>query len=81
MGRLEGLSFGVQCPISPDGERLLRSFGILAKFDNEFVSIAQAAENGEFALWVGSGISRQAPDLGKLIERAFEYLRQKTIDG
>jgi hypothetical protein len=53
---------------------------VLAKFDTDFAAIAQAAENGEFALWVGSGISRQAPNLGDLIERAFEFLRQKAID-
>jgi len=53
---------------------------VLAKFDSEFASIAQAAESGEFALWVGSGISRQAPNLGSLIARAFEYLRQQTLD-
>ena len=53
---------------------------VLAKFDTDLASIALAAENGEFALWVGSGISRQAPDLGNLIERAFEYLRQKALD-
>jgi hypothetical protein len=53
---------------------------VLGQFDSEFASIAQAAENGEFALWVGSGISRQAPNLGSLIARAFEYLRQKTLD-
>jgi len=53
---------------------------VLAKFDTEFASVARAAENGEFALWVGSGISRQAPNLGDLIERAFEFLRQRAID-
>lgn len=53
---------------------------VLAKFDADFASTAQAAENGEFALWVGSGISRQAPSLGGLIERAFEFLRQRAID-
>lgn len=53
---------------------------VLAKFDTDFAPVAQAAENGEFALWVGSGISRQAPNLGNLIERAFEFLRQKAID-
>ena len=36
---------------------------VLAKFDTEFASVARAAENGEFALWVGSGISRQAPPI------------------
>jgi hypothetical protein len=53
---------------------------VLSKFDSDFAAVAEAAENGEFALWVGSGISRQAPNLGSLIERAFEYLRQKALD-
>ena len=53
---------------------------VLAKFDTELAAVAQAAENGEFAFWVGSGISRQAPDLGNLIERAFNYLREKALD-
>jgi hypothetical protein len=49
---------------------------VLAKFDADFAPVARALENGEFALWVGSGISRQAPNLGNLIERAFDYIRQ-----
>lgn len=53
---------------------------VLAKFETEFASVANAVENGEFALWVGSGISRQAPNLGNLIERAFDYIREKAID-
>ena len=54
--------------------------GVLAKFEAEFASVADAVANGEFALWIGSGISRQAPDLGNLIERAFEYIRERAID-
>lgn len=42
--------------------------------------MAIAIENGEFALWVGSGISRNAPSLGGIIVRAIEYLRQRAID-
>jgi hypothetical protein len=53
---------------------------VLAKFNAEFAPMAQAVENGEFALWVGSGISRQAPHLGNLIERAFDYIRDRAID-
>lgn len=53
---------------------------VLAKFEAEFASVADAVENGEFALWVGSGISRQAPNLGNLIERAFDYIRERVID-
>ena len=52
---------------------------VLAKFEAEFAPVARAVENGEFALWVGSGISRNAPDLGDLIERALEYLRVRAI--
>lgn len=53
---------------------------VLAKFGAEFEAVANAVEHGEFALWVGSGISRQAPNLGDLIERAFDHIRQGAID-
>lgn len=53
---------------------------VLTKFDGEFATVAQAIENGEFAFWVGSGISRRSPDLGGLIERAMEYMRIRAID-
>lgn len=52
---------------------------LLAKFDGEFSAVAQAIENGEFAFWVGSGISRRSPNLGRLIERAIEYMRVRAI--
>tara|TARA_R110001606_G_scaffold241078_1_gene389087 strand:- start:16085 stop:17752 length:1668 start_codon:yes stop_codon:yes gene_type:complete len=41
--------------------------------------MALAVENGEFALWVGSGISKKAPNLGDLILRALEYLRVRAV--
>lgn len=53
---------------------------VLQKFDAEFAEVATAFENGEFALWVGSGISRGAPSLGKLIARAMEFLRTGAVD-
>lgn len=53
---------------------------VLEKLDTEFAPVAAAIENGEFAFWVGSGISRQAPNLGNLIERAFNYIRERAID-
>lgn len=53
---------------------------VLAKFEAEYASIANAVENGEVALWLGSGISRQAPHLGNLIERAFDYIRVRAIE-
>jgi hypothetical protein len=53
---------------------------VLAKFEAECAPVANAVENGEVALWAGSGISRQAPNLGNLIERAFDHIREKAID-
>jgi hypothetical protein len=53
---------------------------VLKKFDADFAAMANAVDNGEFALWVGSGISRKAPNLGDLIARAMEYLRVRAID-
>lgn len=53
---------------------------VLSKLDTDFSSVAHAVENGEFALWIGSGISRQAPNLGNLIGRAFDYIRERAID-
>jgi len=52
---------------------------VLSKFEADFAPFATAVESGEFALWVGSGISRQAPDLGRLIERAFDFVRQRAV--
>ena len=48
---------------------------VLTRYEAEFAAMACAVENGEFALWVGSGISRNAPHLGDLIERALDFLR------
>lgn len=53
---------------------------VLEKLDGEFAATAKAVENGEFALWVGSGISRKAPSLGGLIAAAIEYLRIRAVD-
>ena len=52
---------------------------VLEKLESEFAPAADAVANGEFALWVGSGISRQAPNLGNLIERAFDYIQEKAV--
>jgi hypothetical protein len=52
---------------------------VLAIFDAQFASVAKGIENGEFALWVGSGISRRAPSLGDLIAKAIEFLRLRTV--
>lgn len=53
---------------------------VMDRFDGDFASVADAVENGEFALWVGSGISRKAPSLGKLIALAIEFLRSNALN-
>ena len=53
---------------------------VLGKFEAEFAAVARAVQNGEFALWTGSGVSRNAPDLGDLIARALEFLRVRAIE-
>ncbi len=51
---------------------------VLVNLDGQFASVAKGIENGEFALWVGSGISRRAPSLGDLITKAIEFLRLRA---
>lgn len=53
---------------------------VLVRLDDDFASTAKAVENGEFALWVGSGISKKVPNLGDLIAAAMEYIRVRAID-
>ena len=53
---------------------------VMAKLDTDFSAMAKAVQEGEFALWVGSGISRKAPNLGDLIETAFEFVRERAND-
>ena len=53
---------------------------VLGRLDGDFASTAKAFGNGEFALWVGSGISRKAPSLGGLISAAMEFLRARAVD-
>lgn len=53
---------------------------VLAMFDDEFSKMAEAVANGEFALWIGSGISRKAPNLGDLIDLGVEALRLRALD-
>ena len=48
--------------------------------DGEFSRVAEAVANGEFALWIWSGISRKAPSLGGLIDLAIDYFRVRAID-
>lgn len=52
---------------------------VLARFETQFAAVARGVENGEFALWIGSGISRRAPSLGALISKAIDFLRAQTV--
>lgn len=54
---------------------------VVQKFDAApFQVVANAVANGEFSFWVGSGISRNAPSLGGLIDRAIEFVRVRAVD-
>jgi len=68
-----------QMPASPSATAI-SVVEVLAKLDGEFAAVASAVENGEFALWVGSGISRNAPNLPDLIARGMEALRIRAMD-
>ncbi|WP_413992226.1 hypothetical protein ACMDCR_09135 [Labrys okinawensis] len=54
---------------------------VLANFGAAFATIANAVENGEFALWVGSGMFRFAPNRSNLIGRAFEKPEEPHAGG
>jgi hypothetical protein len=76
-GRGEGQAI---MTVAPKDATAITVLDTLHKLDNDFGAMAKALENGEFALWVGSGISRKAPSLGSLVTRAVEFLRQRTAD-
>lgn len=52
---------------------------VLERFEQDFAAFSSAVENGEFAFWIGSGISRNAPSLGRLLSKAAEFLREKAL--
>lgn len=53
---------------------------VLGLLRSDFAPMAAALENGEFALWIGAGLSRNAPSLGHLLHRAVEAIRQRAVD-
>ncbi|MBW8640408.1 SIR2 family protein [Hoeflea sp. WL0058] len=53
---------------------------VLDMLEGTFSKVAEAVANGEFALWLGAGISRKAPSLGNLIDLGIEALRLRAID-
>ncbi|MCA0846061.1 SIR2 family protein [Salipiger thiooxidans] len=48
---------------------------VLEKLDGDFKSFSDGFLKGEYSFWIGSGISRSAPDLGRLLKRGIEFLR------
>lgn len=53
---------------------------VLALLDNKFESVADAVENGTYALWLGSGISKErVADLTGVVKRVLAFL-QSSID-
>lgn len=51
----------------------------LSRLDTDFSAFAYSFNRGEYALWLGSGISRdRVPNVGKLLERVLEHLRSKV---
>lgn len=52
---------------------------VIERFEQDFATFFRAVENGEFAFWIGSGISRKAPNLEDLLRKAAEFLREKAL--
>ena len=49
---------------------------VLARLDGEFSQFAAAFDDGQYVLWLGSGISRdRVPNVYELLERVVEFLR------
>lgn len=54
---------------------------VLARFDTTFSEFVSAFEDGQYVLWLGSGISRgRVPNVGDLIERVLEHLRSNIVN-
>jgi hypothetical protein len=60
-------------------QAIFRPREMLEKFESRF-AVGNAKENVEFALWSGSGISRQTPNLDILVERAVDYKRERAVN-
>lgn len=52
---------------------------VLARFGNDFASMAAAFARGEYLLWLGSGISRDVvPEVRIMIRRLLEFLQARV---
>ncbi|WP_223628958.1 SIR2 family protein [Microbacterium sp. EST19A] len=55
---------------------------VLEKFGSTFSAFTAAFNEGQYVLWLGSGISRdRVPNVDALLERVVEHLRSNTVNG
>lgn len=53
---------------------------VLERFGTSFSTFENAFNEGQYALWLGSGISRErVPNLGDLLTRVVEHLRENAV--
>lgn len=54
---------------------------VLERFDSTFTDFAAAFNEGQYVMWLGSGISRErVPNVNLLLERVVEHLRSNIDD-
>lgn len=54
---------------------------VLERFDSTFSDFAAAFNEGQYVLWLGSGISRErVPNVSALLERVVEHLRENVVE-
>lgn len=54
---------------------------VLERFNSTFSDFTAAFHEGQYVLWLGSGISRdRVPSVGVLLERVMEHLRSNIVD-
>ncbi|SDM94616.1 SIR2-like domain-containing protein [Cryobacterium flavum] len=55
---------------------------VLERFGSNFSAFSSAFNEGQYVLWLGSGISRErVPNVGELIGRVVEHLRFNIVEG
>ncbi|WP_071028416.1 SIR2 family protein [Mycobacterium talmoniae] len=55
---------------------------VLARFESAFSDFTAAFNEGQYVLWLGSGISRdRVPNVYALLVRVLEHLRSNIVDG
>ena len=61
---------------------LRRTTGVLKAFDGDHSCVAKGVARGEYAFWLGSGISRcVAPGVPDLLRKVLAFLRQRVEPG